>query len=362
MNLRAALLLALLAIQVKIPAVVAESEPLRIGFIGSLTSFAGNYGTAVLKGAELAVSELNQNARRTVALEVEDDQSDAKQTVSAFNKLVAANHVQALVGGSWWINAIVKPSERTKTPLLSCETLYNGDFVPGENYFVLQGDLRNWVRAYEPLFAERKLTRAAVLHFTSGFGATLAEEMKHLFSQPARSFVGAIEYSDIQVPNAATLALRVKQLHPDVLYVDAQPAGYASIMRKLQEAGLQNMVILGHSALADAARQKLFDVASFPALYASTRASFSKEFVDRYQAHFHEAPLLNADLGYAAVRLAVAAVQKTDPVAALKSGLEIDGKRFAFDEHNVYTGVPQEIWKLAKDGPTRVDFSKSPAR
>lgn len=352
--MRAILRLLILLLTALLPAshTFGEDKTLRIGFIGSLSSFAANYGTAVLKGAQVALSELEDKGIR-VAFIVEDDQSDTKNAVSAYNKLARVDKVQGIIGGSWWINAVVKSAERDKIPLLSCETLYNGDFIPGRSYFVLQGDLRDWVKVYAPVVSELGLMRGSIIHFVSGFGSTIADEFKALFSEPGRTFTGAIEYTDIQVPNASALVLLAKAAKPDVLYVDAQPAGYATILRRLKDIGLEKLVIFGQSALADAVRDGLVDASAFPNLYATRRATFAEDFRRKYRAKHHEDPILNADLGYYAMHLLSQGLQTTDAIAALKSGITVSEKRFVFDERNVHTAAPQAVTKLSVNAPAR---------
>lgn len=131
-----------------------QRQEIKIGFIGSLSSFAANYGQAVLDGAVLAVQELEADGLN-INLIVEDDGSVTKNTALAYNKLKNINQVQGILGGSWWINSIVKQSEKDNLPLVSCETLYNQDIIPGKNYFLLQGDLREWINVYEPLINEQ---------------------------------------------------------------------------------------------------------------------------------------------------------------------------------------------------------------
>jgi len=200
-------------------ALEAEALKMKIGCIGSLSGYAGSYGQAVLEGAQLAVAELNRQGSQ-IELISEDDQSVMKNTVTAYKKLVKMDGVRFILGGSWWLNAVVRMSEQDDIPLVSCETLYNQETVPAPNYFLLAGDLAQWVRVYEPLVQRRSWKKAAVLRFVSGFGATLAGEMERIFSGPGRSYLGAIEYADIEMTEAAALLLQIRKLSPDVLYVD----------------------------------------------------------------------------------------------------------------------------------------------
>ncbi len=322
-----------------------NSKQIKIGFIGSLSSFAANYGTAVLEGAKLAVDEL-QTQGIMIDLQVEDDGSVPKNTALAYSKLKNINQVQGILGGSWWINSIVKQSEKDKLPLISCETLYNKDVVLGENYFLLQGDLREWINIYEPLILKQGWKKGAIIRYTSGFGATLAESMKAIFSKEGREFVGELEYTDINIPNASDIILKLKKLNPDVVYVDGQPAGLATILKKLKEAGLTDLNIITNSIATDVQRDKLADLTPFKNIYYSKRSAFDQTFTEKFQAKYHKDPYLNADLGYYAMKLLAMGLIEADPISKIKSGIKIGEYQFIFNDLNLYAGIPQVIHKL----------------
>ena len=331
----------------------SQEEHIKLGFIGCLTSFAGSYGTAVLEGAQLAVKELNEKGIK-VDLAVEDDQSATKNTVSAFVKLVNLNKVQGIIGGSWWVNSIVQQSEKAGIPLISCETLYDKDTVLGKSYFMMQGDLREWVRVYEPLVKARGYKRGVIVRYVSGFGATLAGEMQSLFSQSGRSFAGVVEYNDIQISEASSIVLQLKRMNPDVVYVDAQPGGLANLLKRLAENGMQNITIFTNSIAENVLQQKLFDIGKFKNVYYTRRTIVDKQFSERFEAEYKKKPILNADLGYYSVYILAVALKTKTPIEALKSGVSVGDKRFVFNENNVYSGTPQEIWKIDGTNVVRV--------
>jgi branched-chain amino acid transport system substrate-binding protein len=328
-------------------------SPLKLGVVSSLTSFAANYGTAVLEGAQVAVDELAaQNVK--IELAIEDDQSEAKNAVTAYSKLRNIHGVSAIIGGTWWANAIVKQAERDRLPLISCETLYNDDVVLGDTYFILHGDLRNWIREYEPLINKKGWKRGAIVRYVSGFGATLAREFESIFSRDGRTFAGAVEYSNIDLSEAADIVLKLRRLNPDVIYIDAQPAGLANLLKRLAESGVTATPILTHSIGDDVRRDKLFDLTRFKEFYFTKRGSYESKFEKAFKEKFHKAPYLNADLGYSAVYLAVAALKSADPVATIKQGLSVNGQTFGFDSNNVYSGLRQHVYTVAGIDVTEV--------
>jgi ABC-type branched-subunit amino acid transport system substrate-binding protein len=319
----------------------APSTARKIGVLASQTSFAAAYGKAVVMGAELAAEEITKRGT-PIALVIEDDISDPKSVVSAYNKLAHVDHVDAIVGGTWWLDSVVKLAERGGVPLISCETLMEKGTVSSSKRFIMQGDLRNWVRVFEPVIREHGWTRGAAIRFTSSFGATLADEMRNIFSRDGRTFVGEFEYTDVQGEQANTLVLQLKRSNADVVYIDGQPSGVATILRRMKEQGLNTRGILTNNLISESVAQGLVKPADFPNLFYNTRSSFDSEFKSRFKAKFKEDPKLQADLGYYSVYLLAEALKDKDPIGRLRSGMQVDGIPFVFNSDGVLQSIKQE--------------------
>ena len=333
----------------------AEPHALRIGFVGSLSGFAANYGTAVLEGAQTAQDELT-SAGVPVEIFIEDDQSNTKNTAIAFQKLVSLNKIQALIGGTWWANGIVRLTEQHEIPFLSCETLFNDDVVLGPRYFLMAGDLRSWVQIFEPMVSAKGWKKGATIRFASGFGATLAREMQNIFSRRGRTYAGTIEYSDILASDASSIGVQLRKLSPDVVYIDAQPGGLANILRKLHEQGLsRKTVVLTNAVAEDMFRGNLVDPAIPGEIYFTKKGTWTQSFLNRFRKKFGRDPMLHADLGYYSLLFLHKAMQSPNPAAAMKSGsIVVDDLKIQFDEHNAFTGISQEIWTYREGTLQRV--------
>ncbi len=314
---------------------------LKIGVIASLTSFAAPYGKAVVMGAELAAEEKTKAGTPTT-LVIEDDLSDPKNTVAAFHKLTQVDRVDAIVGGSWWLDSIAKLAERRRIPLISCETLLEKGTPSSSTRFIMQGDLRRWVTVFEPTIFNHGWTRGAAIHFISSFGVTLAEEMRTIFSRDGRTFVGDFEYADVHAEQANTLVLQLKRAGAEVVYIDGQPAGVAAILRRMKEQGLHKMGILTNNSISESVTQGLINPEDFPNLFYNTRAVSDSAFETRFKENFKEAPKLQADLGYYAVLLLAQAFQDKDPLGRLRSGLQLDSRTFRFNSDGVLQSATQE--------------------
>lgn len=335
------------------PAEVAPEgrAAIKIGYVGSLSGFAASYGQAVLSGVQLAALEL-EAVGQPVQLIVEDDLSEMKNTVTAARKLLDVDGVQALIAGTWW--AITLPpimKAHPRIPLLSCETSFNRDTIAADNYFLMLGHLRDWAIAFEPLVQEQGLARGAALHFTSGFGQTLADGMRELFSMPGRTFAADLAYTTVDAADAPALLLRLKTVAPEALYIDGQPASLASMLKKAHELRL-NFTIFTNDIARDAYEQKLLSPALTEKLYFTQRARLSRKFDSSFQKHFGRPARLESDLGYYTMLMLKRSIKEANPVEALKSSpAVIDGLTLGFDERNVLKGITQEIWGFKNGQP-----------
>jgi len=328
-----------------------SSKPgaVKIGFIGSLSNFAAAYGQAVLDGARLAVEEINGTGASALQLIVEDDGSETRKTVTAYQKLVTADKVDALVAGSWWADSLPPFLKKDRMVLLSCETVFDKGTIPAETYFIMLGDLRDWVRVFEPLIEKKGWKTGAVLRFTSGFAQTIAEEMKKVFSKDGRRLLADFEYATFDARDSFPALLKLGRLRPQVLYVDAQPQSFSVILRRLEELRLNEITVLTNAIGRDVIQQKLIDASRVQEYYFSQRQILGTGFPQHFRRRYGKEPELNSDLGYLAVYLIYQAFQSNDPLQAIKRGdLEVDGVKLAFDQRNVLTGIKHQVYAVKK--------------
>ena len=84
------------------PSPAVTGNPIKIGAILSQTGFAASFGESAKNAVQLAVEDINKSGGidgRPVVVYYEDDHTDAKEAVSAFQKLTSIDHVDAIMGG-----------------------------------------------------------------------------------------------------------------------------------------------------------------------------------------------------------------------------------------------------------------------
>ena len=96
-----ATVIALLVLLSLAHAAAAVGEPVKLGFFMSITGRDASFGEAALRGARLAVDDLNAAGGilgRPVELVVEDNRSLPGESATAAKKLITRNKVVALIG------------------------------------------------------------------------------------------------------------------------------------------------------------------------------------------------------------------------------------------------------------------------
>jgi len=165
-----------------------EEKEIKIGSIGPLTGAAASYGEKMTRAIDLAINEINEKGGingKKVVVKHEDDKLEAKDGVSAFQKLVSADKAVAIIGaaGSSVTLAISPVAESNKvvliTPISSAVAISKaGDFVfricPSD---ALQGKIvAKWV-------IEKGFKNAAILYLNNDYGTGLKDGFKEEYAK-----------------------------------------------------------------------------------------------------------------------------------------------------------------------------------
>jgi branched-chain amino acid transport system substrate-binding protein len=128
-------------------------EPIKIGAVISLTGFAAPWGEYSKNGIDLAVKNINEKGGidgRNVEVVIEDDHTDAKDSVTAYNKLVNVDHVDGVIGSIFDFTSqpLIPLAASNKTTLLVPEVFrIPGAFEPNEQSFVMYPEFSKTLQA-----------------------------------------------------------------------------------------------------------------------------------------------------------------------------------------------------------------------
>ena len=124
----------------------ADSEPIKIGALLSLTGGASAWGENAQKGIALATEEINKNGGingKQVEIIYEDTASDPKVAVSAFQKVTSFDRVDAIIGplNQTETASVISLIDQTKIPTIA------PGFLPLQNRTNINNPLLIWTDA-----------------------------------------------------------------------------------------------------------------------------------------------------------------------------------------------------------------------
>lgn len=316
-------LLALLLTAVIGTAGMAADGEIVVGLNVELTGSIPMVGQSSLRGAQLAVEEMNDAGGLevdgkvyTIRLVVEDNQDVAPSAAAAATKLITQDNVLALIGPNASRMAIPAAivANNMRTPMISpwstaVETTVDRPYVFRAAFI---DDFQGEVVA---TFAREQLgaqTAAVLFDIASDYNKGIAEIFRDRFASAGGTIVAFESYTTGDRDFSSQLT-RIRQANPDVLFL---PNYYSEVPLQVQQArrlgytghivgsdswGNEEIIALGGSVM-----EGLF----FSTHYAPDIATpVARQFIEAYAARYGSAPDDVAALTYDSFGLLFQAIQ-----------------------------------------------------
>lgn len=328
-----ATVIALLALSSLVHAAAPAGEPVKLGFFMSITGRDASFGEAALRGARLAVDDLNAAGGilgRPVELVVEDNRSLPGESATAAKKLITRHKVVALIGecaSSRTLEA-APVAQAAGIPLVTPASTNPKVTAVGDGIFrVCFADPFQGAVLATYAWKNLGLRRAALLiDSTAPYSVGLAEVFAKTFTTLGGEIVASQKYSggdkDFRAQLTAIRATRADALFLPGYYVEAGLAAQQS-----RELGLRATLLGGDGFEAP----QLIEIGG-PALEGTVYSTHysaenqdpaSRRFVASYQARHGSVPVGLAALSYDSVQLVADAARRagTTERVALKQAL-----------------------------------------
>ncbi len=308
-------------------------EPVKLGFFMSITGRDASFGEAALRGARLAIDDLNAAGGilgRPAELVVEDNRSLPGESATAVKKLIARDKVVALIGECASARTLEAApiAQAAGLPLITPASTNPRVTAVGDCIFRMcfadpfQGAvLANY--AWKPL----GLRRAALL-IDSGapYSVGLAEVFARTFTALGGEIVASQKYSGGDKDLRAQLTT-IRAARPDAIFLPGYYVEAGLAAQQARELGLHATLLGGDGFEAP----QLLEIggAALDGTYYSTHYSAesmnpaSRRFVAAYQARHGSTPVGLAALTYDSIRLIADAATRasTTERTALKKAL-----------------------------------------
>jgi branched-chain amino acid transport system substrate-binding protein len=311
-------------------AAFAASGTIKIGVIAPLTGNVAVYGTAVKNGAELYTQVANDAGGldgQKVELVVYDDKGDPTEALNAYNKLVTADEVVAIIGPvtSSPTFGVAEASAAENVPCITASATHPDVTKYGKNYFrsCFEDPFQGGAMAR---FAAEKLgakTAAVIYDISSAYSTGLFNAFKATGETAGLKVVAAESYGADDVDFNAQLTNIAKQ-NPDVLFIPEYYNKAYLICTQARKAGIK-ATFLGVDGTdgvleIEGADYTVFDGMYFPnPYYPDDPAAIVQNFRKSFELAYGAAPNQFGALGYDAANILYAAIEK-----ASKAGVKIE--------------------------------------
>ena len=318
-----------------------SGDEIVIGGLAPLTGSVAQYGVAVDNAVKLAVDDINAKGGilgKTIKYISYDEKGDPTEATNAYTRLVDQDKIVALIGDvtSAPCEAVAQQAARDKLPMITPSGTSEAITTYGENVFracfidPYQGQLM-------ASYASKKLNaKTAAILFDNGdpYSSGIADAFEAAAKAVGMTITNKEGYASKSTDFNSQLT-KIKAGNPDVLLLPVYYNDVVLIAKQAKDQGLTATLLGadgwdGVAAQLDAASADVVKNAYFCSQYsASSSDPALQNFLKTYKEKYNEEPNMFAVLGYDAMQIMAAAIEKagtTDSAAVIKALRETNYK------------------------------------
>ncbi|MBN1567629.1 MAG: ABC transporter substrate-binding protein [Acidobacteria bacterium] len=303
-----------------------KQDGIRIGAILSLTGRGSQYGKASLQGIQIAVDEVNKAGGiqgRKIDLVVEDSLSEAKNAVTAYQKLLDVDKVCAVIGPILSDEVLAVAPEANRRQVLILAPAAGTDKIATAGPWVFRNresaNLQS-IAVAKLLLKQPQPPRLGILYSTTANAISYKDALLEALGQEKDLAVIQESFAEGQT-DFKTILIKVKVASPSYVFVAGLAPEIARVLVQAREIDLKTKWL----STAGAYDQKLLEIAGasaeglvfgLPALDISNLASPAGKLDAKLRKQFNSSIDMFSANAYDAIHL----IAK----AAMASGLEPD--------------------------------------
>lgn len=292
-----------------------SGEPIKIGVVYALTGIASSWTEFGRNAANMAAEEINSSGGvngRPIELIYEDSQTNPAKSVSAFQKLVTIDKVDAIIGDVWAFitNPLIPLSTQNKIVVISPTVMDASVEKPGGDYFFTlghtMGGIENSVRNFFDLNPQAK-TAGLICWGVDAWGLAFTDVYERIAKEKGVEIIVKTCTTDFS-PNYRNEAAKIKAAKPDVVLVNGV-GGLA--VNSLRTFGVMTPIIADSNTIDGFENQGSVSLEQLKDVYVIDWHP-NKKFADSFQNKYGAYPILESQNSYEAVR-SIAEALKNNP-------------------------------------------------
>jgi len=255
-------------------------EKIKVGVIITLTGGQSNYGEGLRKGTDIALKEVDN-----LNVIFEDEQSDAKAAVTAFNKLTDVDGVKLIIGPvlSGSVLAVAPLAEQKKVVIISPTATAAKISDAGDYTFRIRETATGHGRKMAEYAISKGWTKGSVLNVNAEAGLSYANAFKDRFKELGGTIV-AEEMYEKDAQDMRTQAAKLIAAKPEFVYFPGFAKDIGMSMKQLRDLGYSGEFITT-PAMEDKAFFTAAGMAGEGVVYSSAFDPESPQSIDIMQKY-----------------------------------------------------------------------------
>ncbi|MBC8525595.1 MAG: ABC transporter substrate-binding protein [Candidatus Cloacimonetes bacterium] len=328
-----------------------KEKVIKIGSVLPLTGDIAVYGKKMKQGIDLAKKEINSKGGingRLIKLIYEDDKGDAKESVSAVNKLINTDQIEVIIGGAISSTALATVPIIDKNEVVLFSPAATNPKLSGMSRFFFRNwpsDVFDGTAMGQFASKELNLKNIAVLYVNNDWGLATSD----LFIKTFEKNGGKIVIQESFEPNNTDFKAqitKIKNTKPDALYLIAYQKEIVNILKQKVQIGLSCRLLSTYGffdpeiiELTGNATEGTIITA--PSYDSSSDSEIVKMYVESFKEEFGEVPDIWSAQAYDALNILALAISRNktnssieirDIIAKIKNYNGVSGKT-SFDEN-----------------------------
>ncbi|MFH1457264.1 MAG: penicillin-binding protein activator [Patescibacteria group bacterium] len=291
---------------------ISQEQPIKIGAILPLTGKIAQYAEEARRGIEMA---LEQEKDLKLEIVYEDSKSDAKEGVSAYQRLQTMD-LPILITGASPISLAISPLAN-QDEILQMGVFSSVSKYTSPNDFTFRVTVRSEVenKKIAGWAIEQGYRKFALLYTNSDWGMSHYNFIKSELERLGGKII--VEENFLETSNDfKTQLIKIKNKEPEAIFLLARSQNAGMILKQAKELGLQTHFFGVRAVEA----QELLDIAGDSAQGIFYPYSFNpnsenkrvKDFVDNYQSKYQEIPTAYVAEGYDAMSLIIKSIKQCE--------------------------------------------------
>lgn len=315
-----------------------SSDTIKIGGLFEQTGGAAQYGTAGLKGAQLAIEQ--QNAKggvlgKQIELVVADNKSEPGESTAQASRLITSEKVSGMLGPmtTKTLKAIIPIVTQSKIPLVTPSgtdaslTVTDGKL----NQWIFRAcfidDFQGQVGAQFATETLKSKTAAIIIDTNGDYAKGLAKAFEEVFTKNGGKIVAKENYVAGDKDFKPILG-RIKAQNPDVIYIPGYYAEVGALVKQAREVGITAPLLGGDGWNGDETT-KIAGANNMNNVYYSDHVALDDpglvEFAKQYKAKYNEAATGFSALGYDAATMMIKSIEAAGSTEGDKVRTALEG-------------------------------------